>query len=267
MLWIVENITKEPSYLELVAKLKEMGKEVLEINGDFYNSMVDGICERNIALFGSIEMVKLISPILRKNDNYLVNIGNEEKYLCSEYYPHFEYQLFNGHYIITLMSELLNRASYFFQFHGSDKHLFIRPNTGEKSFKGTLLELRDMETFKKQAFTDPNELIVISTPKNIKSEWRFVATNKGEVVTQSSYKIGRKHTRTDKAPAEAITYVRDLLYSTKYLPDKVFCVDIAEDTDGNFWLLELTNIASAGLYACDKTKIIEAVESCGNPFL
>jgi hypothetical protein len=42
-------------------------------------------------------------------------------------------------------------------------------------------------------------------------------------------------------------------------PDSIFCIDIAEDGDGNCWLLELTSFSSAGLYMTDKVKVVNRV--------
>jgi len=44
-----------------------------------------------------------------------------------------------------------------------------------------------------------------------------------------------------------------------YYPDSVFCIDICQDTDGNFWLMELTAFSSAGLYGCEMEKVVKRV--------
>jgi len=43
-------------------------------------------------------------------------------------------------------------------------------------------------------------------------------------------------------------------------PDKVFCVDVVQDTGGDFWVMELTSFSSAGLYACNVDKIAELLQ-------
>ena len=259
MRWIIENITKEPSYLALAATLKDKGRDPLELNGDFVLSLLDGVKSERVALFGSIEMVRMLNPLLMKNLNFIVNTNSAEKYKCTEYYPYFTDLLFNDKYVIAPLGYFLERPSFFFDILGSDGCLFVRPDTGEKSFKGTLLKREDMDVFNAQAPDDKAELIIVSSPKKIKSEWRFVVSDKKQIVTQSSYKIGNKRERTQAAPPEAFVFVNKVL-QRGYFPDKLFCVDIAEDCDGNFWLLELTSLNSAGLYACDMEKIVEAVE-------
>lgn len=260
MRWIIENITKEPSYLALAAAAKNKALHVEEIKGDFSKSCVDWIpTHTKVALFGSIEMVKIIGSILRRKQVWVVNENSARKYLCTAYYPYFTDLLFNDRYVVAPLGYFLERSSFFFDILGSDGCLFVRPNTGEKSFKGSLLKVEDMDVFKAQVSDEKAELIIVSSPKNIKSEWRFVVCSNGKIITQSSYKIENKHTRTQDAPPEAFNFVHKVL-ERGYFPDNLFCIDIAEDSDGKFWLLELTSLNSAGLYACDMGKIVEAVE-------
>ena len=49
------------------------------------------------------------------------------------------------------------------------------------------------------------------------------------------------------------------LLNVDYYPDSVFCMDIAGDNDGNYWLLELNSFSSAGLYASNKKDIVTKV--------
>jgi hypothetical protein len=47
--------------------------------------------------------------------------------------------------------------------------------------------------------------------------------------------------------------------SIGYHPDSVYAIDVAQDTDGNCWLMELTSFSSAGLYACDPDAIVRGI--------
>jgi hypothetical protein len=64
-----------------------------------------------------------------------------------------------------------------------------------------------------------------------------------------------------KIPAvpEGATEMCKKVLQKEYYPDRIFCVDICEDGDGEFWLLELNSFSSCGLYACDKDKIVKRV--------
>ena len=44
-------------------------------------------------------------------------------------------------------------------------------------------------------------------------------------------------------------------------PDPVYVIDIVEDNNGKFWLMELNSFSSAGLYACDKQAIVREVSA------
>lgn len=48
MFWIIENFTKEDSYIELAKAVQKLGFDHLLINGDYKHSMVDDIIKTNI---------------------------------------------------------------------------------------------------------------------------------------------------------------------------------------------------------------------------
>ena len=74
----------------------------------------------------------------------------------------------------------------------------------------------------------------------------------------SSYRYQGLLTRIPSAPHGATEKCKELL-EVGYYPDNVFCIDIAQDNDGNFWMMELTSFSSAGLYATKKEPIVNRV--------
>jgi hypothetical protein len=44
-----------------------------------------------------------------------------------------------------------------------------------------------------------------------------------------------------------------------WYPDPVFTVDICEDSDQNYWLMEINSFTSAGTYAAKKEPIVRRV--------
>ena len=138
--------------------------------------------------------------------------------------------------------------------------MFIRPDSGDKTFKGGLVDMHDFARFYDQFESERDEMVIVSSPKNIRGEWRFVVTWEKEIVAQSSYRYQGLATRMPLAPDGATKLCQDILVRLEgRYPDEVFCIDIAEDGDGNFWLLELTSFSAAGLYACNKDAIVRAV--------
>lgn len=257
LLWIVENIVKEPSYINLTNEIKTQGYNLYEINGDYKDSDLNFVGKDTpVISSGSIEICKLIKNKLKFNSP--VTYSTFENYLCSKYYPYFEDFLFNDQYILLPLISLNKRFWQFYGLYGRDCNIFIRPNDGDKSFKAGLVDVQDWPSFYNEFEHLKNELILISTPKNIMGEWRFVVTKYKEILAISSYRYQGLSTRIPSAPNKATQLVKDIL-NIGYYPDSVFCVDVCEDSDGNFWLMELTSFSSAGLYACKMDNLVKSI--------
>lgn len=254
--WIIENFVREKSYTDLAAEVQKQGYPCQLINGDFKFSDIQGYEGKCVIFNGSIELSKLV--VEKLNKSHPVSYATQDNYLCSRYYPYYSDYLFNDkHCLISL--ECLNRNKYFFYgIFGKECLLFIRPDRGDKTFKAGLVDLQDFDSFYKENSQYCNELVLISTPKNIRGEWRFIVTRQKEIVAVSSYRYQGQITRIPSAPVGATDLVNKLL-NVDYKPDSVFCFDIAEDSDGKFWLMELTSFSSAGLYEANKAQIVKKV--------
>lgn len=255
MNWIIENLTKEPSYKELADKLKELGRNVALINGDYSHSMIKSHQNENVIFLGCIEMNSIVGGKLKEQGCYPGNCSTFENYLCTKYYPYFSEYLFNDNYVIVPLSELIRRKWFFWGLFGKESLLFVRPDSGEKTFKAGLFDIQDIDKLLQEV---DNQLVIVSSPKNIVGEFRFLVSKK-EIIAVSSYRWQGLLTRVPSAPPGAAEFVHKIL-KVGYHPDEVFCVDVAQDSDGNFWLMELTSFSSAGLYSMDKEKVILGVE-------
>ena len=140
---------------------------------------------------------------------------------------------------------------------GKEAILFIRPDSGEKDFPAELVDLKDIDKLVENY--DYDGLAVVSTPKNFIGEWRFVVSKEG-IYAVSSYKYQGVLTCVPSAPAGATELVYKVL-DKGYFPDKVFCVDVVQGMDNQFWVMELTSFSSAGLYACDVKKIAQLLKN------
>ena len=150
------------------------------------------------------------------------------------------------------------RKWWFYGQFGREASMFIRPDSGDKTFKADVLDIQDWDSFYEEFEHLKNDLVLVSTPKNIVGEWRFVVTRHQEILAQSSYRFQGLTTRVPSAPTKATDLVKEIL-KVGYYPDSVFCVDVCQDSDGNFWLMELTSFSSAGLYACKMENVVKRV--------
>lgn len=258
MKWIIENLVKEPSFLELSNAVRASRHDLQEIMGDFAFADIEKYKDECVIFNGSIEMCKHVVNRLKGKGNHPVLYCTWRNYLCSSYYSHFAGLLFNDNYVMLPLAELNRRKFELYGMYGKDTMLFIRPDTGDKSFKGSLVDLQDFDSFYDEFEHLKHDLVVISSPKEIRGEWRFVVSATGDVIASSCYQFQSKKTVVNSAPASATALAQKIALSP-YAPDNVFCVDVAQDAEGKSWLLELTSFSSAGLYACDKEAIVEEV--------
>jgi len=256
--WIVENFVKEQSFKGLIEAVKSLNYPLLEIKGDYTKSTLDQITSKCVMLNGSIKMVKLVKQDL-PSDCYPVVYCNFEKYKCSSYYSHFGSYLFNDKYCMMSLKELGRQKFDVWGHYGKDALIFIRPDSGEKTFQAGLLDIIDVDTLNESNKEYEHEMVLVSTPKTIIWEGRFVVSRFKEIIASSTYRFQGQVSLIPSVPTETTKFCKELLDKTDYNPDSVFCMDLCQDSDKNVWLLELTSFSSAGLYATDKVQIVKRV--------
>ena len=95
--------------------------------------------------------------------------------------------------------------------------------------------------------------------KEILAEYRFFVID-GEVVTGSQYKIGDQVQSSAAVPSDIYNYASE--QAARWQPNRAFAIDIAQTPEGPK-IIELNSANSAGFYACDIGKIVDAVERMG----
>ena len=142
---------------------------------------------------------------------------------------------------------------------------FIRPCADDKLFTGTVIE--DIEKFREWqesvrnvgSYTELNmdSPVVVGDAYKIEDEYRFIVVDR-KVITGSSYSRhkGQKEITEGENP-DLWNFVRERV--KEWVPSEVFTIDIAISA-GDFWVLEMGNFNSAGLYECDVQKIVFAIE-------
>jgi ATP-grasp domain, R2K clade family 3 len=257
--WIVENFTRESSYLDLVKAIKKEGNPLQEIKTGFaFADVAKYDASAPVIFCGSIEMTELVKSRLPKC--FPVAYCNQEKYLCSKYMSHFGKYLFNDNYVMVPLTELHRQKFYFYGLFGKETMIFVRPDSGQKPFQARLVDLQDFDEFYSGNEYCKHELVVISSPKMIRGEWRFVVSKHKEIIAMSTYRYQGKITRIPSAPPKATELVKEML-EIGYYPDSVFVMDVCEDSDGSYWLLELNSFSSSGLYECNKEWIVRKISA------
>ena len=262
--WVIENFTDSEDYRDLISAVREFGHYCFVIGRhNHFDFNPSGFNENDCVIVqGSIQMTKNIRGRL-PHGCFPIAYNEWNNYLCSVYYPHFKQFLFNDFNEFTTLKNLKENKFYFYEKYGREALIFVRPDSGEKTFQAQLLDLQDFDKFWEngiQSSATDTDTVIISTPKKINGEFRLVCSkyNGGEIIAASTYQYQGKSTLIPSVPPQAIEKCKEIL-NVGWYPDSVFCVDIFQDADGNCWLGELTSFSSAGLYATNKKKVVEKV--------
>jgi hypothetical protein len=276
--WIIENFTKEKSFAELIKAVEELGYPLIKIQGDYTKKLIrdkfphylnivgDAIYhpQQCVIVNGTIKMCRIIKEEFSARTDDIIGAKpvlycDWPKYECSAYYSHFGPYLFNDKYCLMSLKEIVRQKFDVWGQYGKDSCIFIRPSSGEKTFQAGILAIEDLGTLHSSNTEYEHDLMLVSTPKNIKWEGRFVVSKYKEIIASSTYKFQGVVAWIPSVPTGATKFCQELLDRTNYVPDSVYCFDLCEDSDGKFWLLELSSFSSAGLYATDKKKIVQRV--------
>jgi hypothetical protein len=257
--WIVENFSEGEDITNLIACLRDKGIPTTVIgrkNGFEYKHITH--TDQCLVFYGSINMARIIENHCKTCKP--VTWADPTSFLCSSYYPRFSEFLFNDKHAFMKIKDLRTSMWDVYSKFGRDAMIFIRPDSGDKTFSGQLLDVQDFESFFVNAIkcsaTDEDQ-IVVSTPKNILGEWRYLVSQ-NEIIAVSCYRFHQKTALIPSAPEPATKLVKKILDSAA-LPAIVCAVDIAEDSDHNYWLMEFNSFNSCGLYAMNVEPIVNKI--------
>lgn len=259
--WIIENFVGDNGYESLIEEIRKQEMEciVLDIRNHF-TLREDLLLINDCVIFqGSIQLFRKLKSEL---SCYPIGWMTDKNYLCSTYYPIFQKHLFNDWHMFTTFSGLKHNKWNIYKFFGKETLIHVRPDSGDKIFSGQLIDLQDFDKCfsASRCSAKDSDMVIVTTPKNILGEWRFICSNKGEIVAVSTYMYRGHRTYVPSAPEGATKLCNEIL-KVGWFPDPIFTVDICEDSDNSYWLMEFNSFTSAGTYGADKTKIVEYVSA------
>lgn len=188
---------------------------------------------------------------------------NKPAFNCSAYYPALgKCKLLNARwYAMMPYADLIRQKDWLLEHLGEDGCVFIRPDSGSKSFTGKLVTAEDFErdvNYFSFYGTNPHDICVVARPTNIDAEWRFVVVE-GVVIAGSQYKLNDNlNVKADFTP-EAVALAQDA--ARLYDPDPAWCVDICRTKKGNYFVLEIGCFSCAGLYECNLEAVVREVSA------
>jgi len=255
--WILQkDVFDDDDFSKLITSLEkaEIKHEVVGANAYL---IMNSTKEECVVSYGSLNQA---SNLIRTKPNWIPGAYyNNAAYRCEQYYPFLGDLIVNGHYRMLPFGELLRCQSQIYQEFGVGDELFVRPSTGGKCFSGTLLNFDDYQNYieiLKDGGIGPAELVVVSSPKRILKEWRFVIVD-GKVVTGSQYMdCGKVSVSSGVDPAAKDVAIKA---AKRYSPDKAWTVDVCSTPNDEYKVLEIGCFSCSALYACDADIVVESV--------
>lgn len=197
---------------------------------------------------------------------------NLQNLKCSAYYPHFQGFILNSRFFFLPLANVPEMKDDIFDYWlgGQYEDLFIRPDSGFKSFTGQLVSKKNLDNNIKNLANiaiSGKEFCLIAPPINLLREWRFVI-GKRKVIACSQYRDHRMSPSgipnpirelSAGAPDEVQKFVENVLSTVDWEPDLVYTMDVAETSMENLKVVELNCFSAAGLYHCDISKIVSEI--------
>lgn len=270
MKWLVEEY--DDHVKELVEEIKAQGHEVDFIN--YYkmrqDSSYSGVglpkgcgdhADNECVLFyGSIQTAQW----LNRHKQWIPTVWyNYDKYKVSHWSAVLGPWMLNDEGVFVPKGTIDMYGGELINRYGEDGNLFIRPDSGTKSFGGRVFHIDGSERKHHGAFykewanashlMDNHEMCFIAKPWKISKEWRFICAG-NEIISGSQYKVNGSAEIEAGYPDEAAEMCQHII-DDGYHPDPMYTVDIGLCGDV-YSLIELNNFCCSGLYACDLKKIV-----------
>ncbi len=266
--WILDAVAFDSYHDELAAAVKRYGHSVVSLNrpsppyqwddtGNSYRkAFPPGSC---VVTHGDVDLVR---RVLEDGIWTPGAFACVERFFCSHYYAHLGRFLLNRDYIMLPYAELPRCQEFLFSTLGRDDTLFVRPDSPLKLFTGMTIAQstfdRDYEFMGFYEFPIES-IVVVSSPKQIVAEWRFVVADR-KIVTGSQYVDRNEKVLRIAEDPNALAFANSVLESG-FEPDPVWVLDVCKTEDGQYHLLEIGGFSFAGLYACDKDAVVQAVSA------
>jgi len=254
--WLIEEFNRDNSFLEIKDEAIKQGHtvNVVESIPFFYDSHWKLFPKGDCVIFlGSISCAKQLQREF-KNHNWIPGVWcSWENYKCTAYYAYWGDFVLNSDYTLLPFAEFKRKLEKLFS---KDKTLFIRPDRGDKPFNGGIYT--EKEISKELEYADslnPEDIILISSPKHIEREWRVICSEK-KVITGSRYKTHGVVDYRRELPKEVEDFSNTIINSSFWEPDPIYVLDIC-CTGNKYFLLEIGSFSVAGLYHCEFDKIVE----------
>lgn len=259
--WVVDKYIFEDNETP-IETFKKLGIEIYEY--DYIPFLVNNT---EIPFSENDEPIVVYSTInaARRIPHYYGHYLNEQLMACNVYMSLFDTHpdnFLNQDHLFCTFQKLKDDYDFYYDLFKKDS-LFFRPNNGVKEFTGGVIHrenmMRELEAMEYMYNISPESMILVSTPKKIHEEARFLIGN-GEIIASSRYQIKGKHKTDTNVAQTSIDFVETVLRQSYWRPAELFCLDVAE-TDNGPKIIELNSFSCSGWYAMDAEYVIREVSN------
>jgi len=229
----------------------EEAKEIILSLGDGIYDEVD-IWGKNIKDIVQNNPTSALLPLSKARD---YGFYEREKFQASNYMKYFKPRdLLNENCMFLPFWKL--KSNYYledilFKF-GADE-LFIKPNSGFKSFTGFTAKEKNIAKELSYLTVDDNEMCLVAPKYHlIDDEFRFWIIDK-KIVTYSQYSW--ENDNHVEVPREVYEFANRIVSESDL---DFYTLDIGA-TEDNYYIIEVNNIYTSGTYRCDLKKLIVAL--------
>lgn len=248
--WIVQkNLFNEKGYDELIRTIEQMGFQHTSVKViPFTTDMEPDVNEtEGLVAYGSTSLRKI--AIQKKWDPGVF----------------FDYTAFtHPSWVEHWGSHMLNYNAQVLKFRDISftGTKFIRPIDDLKTFSGHVVyegqfkEWQDRILWLEATELSPEHLCVVADVIPMIREYRFFVVD-GKVVTGSQYKINERVFTNARVDEWIWDYAQARV--DEYQPAAGFVIDVAMIPNNELKVIEVNCLNSSGFYACDVSKIVQAV--------
>jgi len=270
--WIIEDFAADNKFDLIAAEAKAQGMEVKLLRDEpIEEYSFDHYEEKECVIV--LSSLELANKLQNKSGWIPGPWLNSDAYQCTQYYAYLGKYLMNKDYFMLPRAEVKRRWTELIELFGKQYDaLFIRPSSGHKTFTGKVYQTKNFEKDWEwvEEFTDPGDIVIISSVKTIEKEWRFIATE-DEIITGSLYRqriggaiMSGKYREIpmdwedlqDEDDRSALSLAIQVAHE-KYYTNPLYSIDISKTENGAFHLLEIGSFSCAGLYDCNPEIIVK----------
>ena len=256
--WLIDANLVAEEQPDLVSHIKSLGYPVHKLSSTLDMPKIQYEPECVYAFLGSFEELRRVQKhcsisVATYGLNKLINRSGYVSYIPNDCF-------LNADSIMITWGQLANHPSRFFDMFKTDR-LFVRPDSGSKTFSGQVFEtstiLEEMKFLDRYSSVAPKTIIWVGGAKTIEQEYRFWISA-GKVVTWSEYSWDKTPVNNSVPPSKIVMDMAEQVANYEWQVDRIYTIDITEHHEVAK-IIELNSFSCAGLYNCDGKKLLETV--------